>query len=498
MSSANARPSADFATTNPAHGPFGAGPGSGMEGKAAAKAGATRAAALAAAGNERARQRPALLVGAPLRPDPLAFGLPTTDEERKLVEEQRELLRVLPEEEEEERSIFGGIQREPAASMVASAARNPAAFVFGGASIASHVFPDASLPYAPVLRAADGESMRRPVTLRAAAREYATVLRAIAHPLLCRNLSDEARRRLRSVVVLGGPQVIAMLHSGAVAFLTSAAELSGSSSPTVEQQVLATLHSFLDVIEAAHASWCAAFASQAPSRLVGMGLSRGALGAAARAASQYMSVPPMPTPGFSPPAGGPPAEWYSSRGLNPAESFRPFAVPVPGSLARSGGGSMPPRLPDLAAGIKGKDLPMRRLMLSYQRRGMTGSGTSRLGGPAKYVSLANGPRSSGVRVSARSLKRSRDDDDAASDDDDGSDSGEPAGVRNLAAVHGNYEGLDSLASAAVTATVGPASSHRMASLAPPSLEHAVGFPADSLAPQGWDQVLAQGAGNQPM
>lgn len=439
-----------------------------------------------------------MLVGAPLRPDPLVYGLPTSDEERKLVEEHRELLRVVPEDDEDEgRSIFGGIQREPAASMVAAAARNPAAFVFGGASIASHVFSDASLPYAPVLRAADGETMRRPVTLRAAAREYATVLRAIAHPLLCRNLSDEARRRLRSVVVLGGPQVIAMLHSGAVAFLTSAADLSGSGSAVVEQQVLATLHSFLDVIEAAHASWCAAFASQAPSRLVGMGLSRGALGAAARAASQYMSASSMHAPGLSPHAGGPPSEWYSSRGLNPAEAFRPFAVPAPGPLARPGGGTMPPRLPDLAAGIKGKDLPMRRLMLSYQRRGMTGSGTSRLGGPAKYVSLANGPRTSSVRVSARSLKRARDDDDAASEEEDGSDSGEPSGVRNLAAVHGTYEGLDSLASAAVTATVGSGGSHRMVSLAPPSLEHAVGFPADTPTPQGWDQVLVQGSGSQP-
>lgn len=102
--------------------------------------------------------------------------------------------------------------------------------------------------------------------------------------------------------------------------------------------------------------------------------------------------------------------------------------------AAMGGGTVKP--------IKGKDLPMRRLMMSYQRRGMTGSGTSRLGGPAKYVSLAGAPLASEVRVSAKTLKRGRGDSDAP-------DSGSASSGKNQAVVAKTFAGLDSLASVAV-------------------------------------------------
>jgi len=454
---------------------------------------------LARAGNKRARMRPTLAIAESHAPDPLTYGLPTTDAERRLVEEQRELLAVQPEPEQEEPTIFGGVYRAPAACLLAAAARSPASFVFGGASVASHAFADASLPFAAVLRDADGDAMQRPLKLRLAAREYATVLHAVAHPALRECLSSEARRRLRAVIVMGGPQVITMLHVASLALIQA---LGDAPDDPDHHSVVAPIGAFLATVDAAHTAWSAAFSCQAPARLAAAGVPRGALAAAARAAHAHMTAHPRaddgasfghhhdPRPSFGPdsrahgrplpphltglPAGAPTPfvgagdDWFSS--LRPGFGAR-------GGAPRRGGGSMLPGLPDLASGIKGRDLPMRRLMLSYQRRGMTGSGTSRVGGPAKYVSLAGAPLMPGVKVSAKALKRGRD--DGEGDEGGGMPDASAADAsRNLAPAPARFGGLESLASAAA----GPGSADLPVG-PPPALS---GERGDG----GWDSVLA--------
>jgi hypothetical protein len=411
--------------------------------------------------------------------------------EAALAEAEARALDVSVPAPKELTTVFGTVDHGTARAALNAVNANPAAFVYGGASMGCHVMPDAALPCAPVLAGLSSGSASNLAISKAARREYFAIFRATSHPLVGQMLSNEAKRRLRAMIVLGGPQVIASLFSSAQSFLRRI-HAAGRHQPQDEELVEGLVADLLQAVAVCHDCWCAAFAVQAPARLGGTRLPPRVLAAATNAARVSLAAsaglprPPLqlsslgsagsgqpdlsmaasalPTGGSQfamldstadlsgatsafTSAGFPPLPPLSSSSafgasstsmLRAAASERQadFAHAAPARMQRNG-----------TTAIKGKDLPMRRLMMSYQRRGMTGSGTSRLGGPAKYVSLAGAPLSSGVRVSAKVLKRGR-------GDSDGSGGGEEgvtvtAAGPNQAVVATDFGGLDSLAIAAV-------------------------------------------------
>lgn len=408
--------------------------------------------------------------------------------------EARELDLSVPPRKEKT-TMFGTVDYGVARAAIHAVNANPAAFVFGGASLGSHVMPDASLPCAPVLAGLSSGSAANVGIARAASREYFAIFKALAHPLVHQMLSEEAKRRVRAMIVLGGPQIVASLCCSANSFLRKI-HAAGPGALPDEDVVEGLVADLLQALAVAHDCWCAAYAAQAPARIGGAGrIPPRALAAAANAARNSMVAsaalprPPLQLPSIS--ADGS-HTGFSMGGVTALPSqfgFMDSGVDLAGQSSSFGTAGFPP-LPSPAAfgssmamlraasserqsvlahstaaaasaaayqhnattAIKGKDLPMRRLMMSYQRRGMTGSGTSRLGGPAKYVSLAGAPLTTEVRVSAKVLKRGRGESDSSGEQGDATQV--TAAGANQAVLATSFGGLDSLASAAMPSLSG--------------------------------------------
>jgi hypothetical protein len=244
------------------------------------------------------------------------------------------------------RSIFGTPQHPVASIVLESAKAHPEAFLYSGTSVGSRPCTAASAPCI----VAEGEEGFADAAERAKL-EYFDIFQALMLPSLTARMTPEGLRRFRQLIVRGGPQLIALLLHASRQLLKDPSQVD----------------TFLTLITDIHAGWCAAVVTQqAPEEPL-------------RSAAQALPGPPPPVAAASLPPMPMQAE-------DPALSLMPIVPPM---------------------SFEPPNLVPRRVAIPPQYRRVGSGTTHRLGGPARYVSLAGQTISPGIRVSIpNSAKRS--------------------------------------------------------------------------------------------